>query len=73
MTRSASSARPFQGALCAGFEEGIASMRAGGTRRLVVPPALGFPGGAKFPKGEVPAGAALTYTVKLLRVSVPPS
>lgn len=48
-------------------------MRAGGTRRLLVPAALGFPGGAKFPKGEVPAGAALTYTVKLLRVSVPPS
>ena len=48
-------------------------MRAGGTRRLVVPPALGFPAGAAFPKGEVPPGSVLTYTVKLLRVSVPPS
>jgi FKBP-type peptidyl-prolyl cis-trans isomerase len=48
-------------------------MRAGGTRRMVVPPELAFPGGARFPGGEVPAGSTLTYTVKLLRVSVPPS
>ena len=48
-------------------------MRAGGTRRVTVPPALGFPGGARFPGGEVPPDATLTYTIKLLRVSVPPS
>ena len=48
-------------------------MRAGGSRRVVVTPALAFPGGAKFPKGEVPPGSTLTYTIKLLRVSVPPS
>ena len=69
----ARSARPFQGALCLGVEEGLAGMRAGGSRRLVVPPALAFPGGARFPGGEVPPDATLTYTIKLLRVSVPPS
>ncbi len=69
----ADSARPFQGALCAGVEEGVAGMRAGGTRVLVVPPQLAFPAGAKFPGGEVPPDSTLTYTVKLLRVSVPPS
>jgi hypothetical protein len=67
------SARPFQGALCPGVEEGVAGMRAGGTRIMVVPPEIAFPAGAKFPGGEVPPGSTLTYTVKLLRVSVPPS
>jgi FKBP-type peptidyl-prolyl cis-trans isomerase FkpA len=54
-------------------EEGVAGMRAGGTRRLTIPAALAFPGGARFPGGEIPPDSALTYTVKLLRVSVPPS
>ena len=65
--------RPLQGALCAGVEEGLASMRAGGVRTLRVPPALGFPAGARFPGGEVAPGSTLTYTVTLARVSPPPS
>ena len=59
--------------MCAGVEEALASMRAGGTRRVTVPPALGFPNGARFPGGDVPPDSTLTYTIKLLRVSVPPS
>lgn len=67
-------ARPLQAPLCAGLEEGLAGMRVGGMRRIVVPPLLGLPPGTRFPGGgTVAEGQALTYTVKLARVSVPPS
>jgi FKBP-type peptidyl-prolyl cis-trans isomerase len=74
--------RPFTGGLCAGVEEGIATMRAGGKRRLVVPPELGFgaEGGFISPtlhvedkKGVVPPNATLVYEIELVRVSIPPS
>lgn len=67
-------ARPLQAPLCVGLEEGIASMRAGSVRRLLIPAQLGVPPGTRFPGGEVaPNGQELTYTIKLDRVSVPPS
>ena len=61
------------GALCVGVEEALSSMRAGGVRELRVPGELAFPGGARFPGGEVGAGEELFYTIKLVRVSPPPS
>ena len=67
-------ARPLQAPLCAGLEEGLASMRVGSVRRIVVPPQLGLPPGTRFPGGlTVADGQSLAYTVKLTRVSVPPS
>jgi FKBP-type peptidyl-prolyl cis-trans isomerase len=74
--------RPHPGGTCAGVEMALSSMRAGGIRKVTVPPDLGFgrngtslrptehvPGKA----GEVAPGATLTYELELVRVSVPPS
>lgn len=74
--------RPLTGGLCAGVEQALGSMRAGGRRRVVVPPALGFgQEGAALRAtrhagdkgGVVPPGATLEYDLELLRVSIPPS
>ena len=54
--------------VCDGLERGMLSMRAGGRRLLVVPPALGFgAAGAPGSLRRVPANAALRYEVELLR------
>lgn len=75
-------ARPFTAGLCAGVEEGMRSMRAGGKRRMVVPPELGFgaEGASIRPTlhagdkdGVIPPNATLEYEVELVRVSIPPS
>lgn len=74
--------RPFTGGLCLGVEEALASMRAGGKRRVTIPPELGFgsDGVTLFPdekdpkkQGMVPPNATLIIDVELERVSVPPS
>jgi FKBP-type peptidyl-prolyl cis-trans isomerase FkpA len=58
-----------------GLEKGLAGMRVGGRRTLVVPPDLGFDG-LKYPRPkDVPVGAALVFDVELLDVvaqSAPP-
>jgi len=66
--------RPASGAICAGLEDGISDMRAGGRRLVTVPPALGF-GGSEAVIGDrrVPAGSELEYDVSLERISIPPS
>ena len=57
-------------------------MRAGGVRRVIVPPSLGFGdrGAVLRPtehvpdkQGVVPPGATLVYELSLQRVSIPPS
>lgn len=74
--------RPFTAGLCAGVEEAISTMKAGGRRRVVVPPQLGFGdrGAVLRPtehvpekQGVIPPGATLEYDIELLRVSIPPS
>jgi FKBP-type peptidyl-prolyl cis-trans isomerase len=49
-----------------GLDQGIAGMREGGKRRLVVPPDLGF--GKQGGGGVIPPNAVLTYEVELLAV-----
>uniref|UniRef100_J3LS20 peptidylprolyl isomerase n=2 Tax=Oryza brachyantha TaxID=4533 RepID=J3LS20_ORYBR len=67
--------RPYTRGMCEGVEYVLRSMRAGGKRRVVVPPALGFgEDGADFGAGaQVPTGATLEYVVEVDKVSIAPA
>ncbi len=54
-----------RGEVIKGWDEGMEGMRVGGTRTLVVPPALGY--GAGSPPG-IPQNAVLVFRVKLAGV-----
>ena len=52
------------GQVIAGWDEGVRGMRVGGTRRLRVPPELGF--GREGALGLVPGDATLVFRIELL-------
>jgi FKBP-type peptidyl-prolyl cis-trans isomerase FkpA len=55
------------GEVIKGWDQGVAGMRVGGTRRLTVPPELGY-GSRGFP-GVIPPQATLVFEIELLAIT----
>jgi FKBP-type peptidyl-prolyl cis-trans isomerase FkpA len=68
---SMSSGQPFRfvvgaGQVIKGWDQGVAGMKVGGRRRLIVPPDLGY--GENGAGGVIPPGATLVFDVDLVGI-----
>jgi FKBP-type peptidyl-prolyl cis-trans isomerase len=57
------------GEVIPGWDEGIGGMKAGGSRKLIIPPALGY--GDQGSPPTIPGGATLVFVVTVVSVTPP--
>jgi len=55
------------GQVVAGFDEGVLGMRVDGSRRIIIPPELGY-GAAGAAQGKIPGGSVLVFWIKVVSI-----
>lgn len=67
--------RPYNRGICDGLDYVLRSMKAGGKRKVIIPPNLCFgEEGADLGSGlQVPASATLEYIIEVEKVSIAPA